>query len=117
MCFGVAGVRDGQANAINVQRMASSIPDSLQTQYVSYKADRDALRTAGIATTGAGAGVAAIGLTLFFLDRPHPVTPPEERPRETPSERPTDRPSPPGDLMFIPEVGPDATGLWLRGDF
>jgi hypothetical protein len=114
VCFGVAGVRDGQANQINVQRLAMSIPNSLQTQYASDKADRDALRTAGIATTSAGAGVAAIGLTLFFLDRPRPITPPEERPRDTPSDR-RDRPSSPGDLMFLPEVGPDATGLWLRG--
>jgi hypothetical protein len=84
--------------------------------YNDAVASRNELRTAGIATAGAGLAVGAVGVFLFAFDEPRAGAPPSEESAPEPN-RPLRDPHPGLDVSATPWFAPGTAGASLRGTF
>lgn len=110
--LGLALDRDARAARIDDARSNGSITQGRFDDYRALHAERDAFRTAGIATAVAGGTIGVLGLTLFFVDSPGPIDarPDSERQRLEP-------PAPQRELVLGPLGGPASAGAAVRATF
>ncbi|MFO0613399.1 MAG: PEGA domain-containing protein [Polyangiaceae bacterium] len=109
--LGFAVDRDARASELDAARLAGSIDAAAFDAYPSLHEERDALRSASLATLGVAAGVGILGVTLVFADRPEPISPPAADTKEVPKA--------PAALEVVaaPLVAPSLVGGAVSGRF
>lgn len=110
--LGFALERDARAADIDAELRDTSIGEEELAEYQALRDERDLFRSAGLVTLGVGAGIAALGLTLIFVDRPGPLSPPATT--EAPSAVPT---RPVDELSITSWITPESIGLCARATF
>lgn len=112
--LGFAAERDGQAADLDAELQDASISESQLAEYQSLQQERDLFRNAGFVTLGVGAGIAALGFTLIFVDHPGPLSPPLASSTEAPKTSPA---RPVDELSVISWITPESLGLCARASF